>query len=268
MGLDLIEVEGVFERLIASALGSGRVKEVAWITAFHSAVERDLETELLATPSRTGSVRVKSALVHGTTFTVDVPPSGKSGTEIGDLLLVGESFKGTEVVEREALLLQMKVGLGRPSGSSSANQLALYGNWTTVSWRKPGMRADLPPTHPRKLNPGDRTVARFGLLPTSGSSPSTALCREVEPSADLSLYAMPLAAAMALPVCLTVGVDATPGPSDGWPRVVEDMLWIARERHFMSEPRLHQVELRYESRSEHRDRLLVIVVQVDSQDID
>jgi len=66
---------------------------------------------------------------------------------------------------------------------------------------------------------------------------------------------------MALPACISLGIDATPGAPDGWSRVVEDILSIARVREYQDKSRHHEVAVPHDSRYEQRrDHMLVLVV--------
>ena len=247
------QAEPAFARLIDTALSKaaspgGKVGEVAWIRAFQTGVEESLESELRAQVRGAGgtdSVNVASALVHGTTFVVNVPKSGvMGGAELADLMIVGERFNADGVVvQRQAMLLQMKVGFSRhPSGFSSARQMALYGTWRTIQWKSQTLRA-LPGTHPRRLRHADRNVARFGLLPPVPGD-GAAVCCEVARSLHLrTTDSVLLATAMAMPASLTMNVDATSGPGNGWPRVVDDVLDHAGIKTFMEQPRLHNVSV-------------------------
>src|SRR5690349_15740891 len=136
--------EQVFSRLLqrtyvtAKRRASGQADEVDWIEKFHALAAIDIEADLRSGLRATGhglSVAVNTLLLHGRPFQAWPRwrhyPTARS-IEIGDLLLVSE-WQDREVrsSERQALLLQMKVGIpsleGRVRGSKA--QAELYATW-------------------------------------------------------------------------------------------------------------------------------------------
>jgi len=152
-------LEGVFHdhlqrtRKEARKLRSGSVSEVAWIERFHEGCASRLEVDLRSAVRGRGigtSIRVESALVHGSPFQILPRWQHDGGIEIGDLMLVGQRFDKAEVLlERQALLLQMKVGTPRlkePPGrtDSTSRQGHFFATWPRFCWRFRPMRECVP----------------------------------------------------------------------------------------------------------------------------
>jgi hypothetical protein len=94
------------------------VSEVDWIENFHGLVEPNLANDLRDAGRAIGasfSIAVRSALVHGNPFQASLDGMSPPTVEIGDLLIVGEFHDEAGFLgERQALLLQMKVGVPGP----------------------------------------------------------------------------------------------------------------------------------------------------------
>ncbi len=237
-------LEEVFFRLLrrtyvtARKRAGGEADEVDWIEKFHDLVATDLEDDLRRELRLGGlplSIAVNSALLHGKPF--QAWPRWRHTTarsiEVGDLLLIGEYQEQSGIVsERQALLLQMKVGTpslpeNAPVRGAKA-QAELYAAWPPFNWSKK-LRGMLPGPFPREPAPGPSAAARFGIIPTrSSSSWSSHNACPVEAGPRLG-SAEALQVPMARVVRLDLGIDATPGrgPSGGWSRIVQDMLDVA-----------------------------------------
>jgi hypothetical protein len=219
----------VFDEAIAAAVARAPRRthgpgEVGWLEAFHTEVGSGLDHRLRRAMREAGvedSVRVQSAFVHGNPFQILPETPVERPVEAGDLLVVGERYEGDHgLVERQALLLQMKVGEGL-KGDSTLQQALLYGAWPPVNWSARVLRA-LPGAHPRTPHPGPTRGAQFGIIPARRGDPSRAL--ELLGPGSFSASTRSLGAEMAAATRLAIGVDATPDPADGWPRIVQDML--------------------------------------------
>lgn len=248
------------------------VSEVDWIENFHALIAENLATDLRARLQGTGlalSVAVRTALVHGSKpfqVTPDWQHRPEPAVEIGDLLLVGERHAPDGPEERQALLLQMKVGpvaLGSPVVSGPARQAALYAEWPPITWTEAATRAGLSPPFPRTPSPGPCDAAQFGIIPGSLSGLGAsfdALPLNPGPAFGRSRS---LTGEMARALRLDLGVDATPGPRDGWPRIVEDILRVAPTATFRAsskrQPTSH-ASAEHRRRGAARGRFLVIVV--------
>jgi hypothetical protein len=236
----------VFDRLLADARATARPRktgpsEVDFIENFHALVAANLEDAVarrIANSGLTLSVKVETALVHGAPFQARPRwPYGSAPTiEIGDLMLVGERYEresGGGPDERQALLLQMKVGKpklrARPDGGPT-RQAALYARWPPIDWVSSAM-AKLPGSFPRKPAPGPCDAAQFGIVPPASTS-FEALPLEASGRRFWFGEARSLADELARTVRLDLGVDATPDGGDGWPRIVEDMLQVAPLKTF------------------------------------
>jgi hypothetical protein len=236
--------EEVFFRVLrrtsvtARKRASGEVDEVDWIEKFHDLVVTDLEHELRR-ELRLGrlplSIAVNSALLHGRPFQAwpRWRHTSARSIEVGDLLLIGEYQEQSGIVsERQALLLQMKVGMPSlpehaPIRGAKA-QAELYAAWPPFNWSKK-LRGMLPGPFPRNPVPGPSAAARFGIIPArSSSSWSSHEACPVEAGPRLGA-AEALQVLMARAVRLDLGIDATPGrgPSGGWWRIVKDVLDVA-----------------------------------------
>lgn len=224
-----IPFQNVFdEAIIAAVACAPRLAhgpdEVGWLEAFHSEVGSGLGNRLreeMGAVGVEGSVLAQSAFVHGNPFQILPEAPVERRVEAGDLLVVGERYERDRgLVERQALLLQMKVGEGL-EGDSTFQQALLYGAWPPVNWNARVLRA-LPGTHPRTPRPGPTRAAQFGIIPARSGNASGAL--ELLAPGTFSGLARALAAEMAAVARLAIGVDATPGLPDGWPRIVQDML--------------------------------------------
>ena len=167
---------GVFDRLLADATATARrakygPSEVHWVEQLHKLVATNLDHDLRTAIRGTGvgaSIRVSSAFTHGNPFQIAPRPPVTKAVEAGDIMIVGDKHDDHgQLVERQALLLQMKVG--RPTWSSprasTAQQAALYSAWPPVEWRSAALRA-FPGPHPRVPDPGPCRAAQFGVIPT------------------------------------------------------------------------------------------------------
>jgi len=262
-------LERVFDRLVTKAAqtsaktSSGKLSEVDWIEKFHWLVAARLANEVrqeLRGIQIPQSVTVDSALIHGSPFQVTPKWKHNGGVEIGDLLLAGQRLdRNTAVIERQALLLQMKVGKPRikyppPRRDSSSRQATLFATWPPFEWTHTAMRCSVPPPSPRTPNPGPCNAAQFGIISASHSAHQ--LC-----SVGKFHAATSLAREMARAVRLDIGVNATPGPPDGWPRIVQDILEVAPQRMLHGRSRHDSVKLSGKPQPVSRGRgFLVIVV--------
>jgi hypothetical protein len=91
----------------------------------------------------------------------------------------------------------------------------------------------LPDPFPRRVHPAPRDAALFGVLPLIRTGSYDALKVARPPPFN---HVAGLAAQMARTVRLDLPYDATPGPANGWPRVIEDILAIAPLRTFRGAP--------------------------------
>jgi hypothetical protein len=221
--------QNVFDEVIVAAVARAPRRahgpdEVGWLEAFHAEVGSGLDhrlREAMRAVGVEGSVFSQSAFVHGNPFQIVPEAPVEKRVEAGDLLLVGERYERDRgLVERQALLLQMKVGEGL-EGDSTFQQALLYGAWPPVNWNAQVLCA-LPGTHPRTPRPGPTRAAQFGIIPARDGDPSSAL--ELLAPGTFSGLSRRLGAEMAAVTRLAIGVDATPGLPDGWPRIVQDML--------------------------------------------
>jgi hypothetical protein len=248
------DLEEVFFKLLrrthvaARKRAGGEVDEVDWIEKFHDLAATDLEDDLRRELRLGGlplSIAVNSVLLHGRPF--QAWPRWRHKTarsiEIGDLLLIGEYHEQSGILsERQALLLQMKVGT--PSLPAHAPirggkaQAELYATWPSFNWSKK-LRSMLPGPFPRNPAPGPSPAARFGIIPAR-SSPSWSSHEACLVEAGPRLRATEaLQIPMARVVRLDVGIDATPGrgSSGGWSRIVQDMLDVAPRYAFRGQQR-------------------------------
>jgi hypothetical protein len=241
--------QGIFERLLqdASATAARRrrgVDEVDWIEKFHALIGVSLVHDVRAATRGSGtglSVAVQSVLVHGNPFQVR-PTWSHSGTiEIGDILLVSDVVQQSGHFERQALLLQMKVGqpkIGTRVVWTTA-QAKLYATWPPITWSDPKTLQGLPRPFPRTPAPGPCRAAQFGVVP---SFREARWKRDIDalPLVSSKAFGRPtaLSAEIAKTFRLDLGVDATPDGTNGWPRVVEDILRAAKLRDFRGSPRL------------------------------
>jgi hypothetical protein len=244
--------EEVFGQLLrrvhatAKRRSGGKVDEVDWIEKFHALVRVDLEDGLRGAVRSEGgafSVAVGSALVHGIPFNAWPRWAHRTARsiEIGDLLLVAE-LRGTrlELVDRQALLLQMKVGkptLGGPVTAAKA-QAELYATWPHFNWSEK-LRNKLPGPFPRTPWPGPSAAAQFGIIPPEDGR-SWRTRHEALPLRHGPVFeqAAALERPMARTARLDLGVDAAPPTGTGWGRIVQDMLdaapayWFRGQRRF------------------------------------
>jgi hypothetical protein len=225
-------------QVTAKKRAGGEVDEVDWIEKFHDLVATDLEDDLRRELRLGGvplSVAVNSALIHGRPF--QAWPHWRHRTarsiEAGDLLVIGEYQERSGIVfERQALLLQMKVGTPSlpehgPMRDVKA-QAELYASWPPFDWSKK-LREMLPGPFPRTPAPGPSAAALFGIIPErdtpqwAGHEARPVLGGPRLGSSDS------LQAPMARVARLDLGVDATPsrGASSGWSRIVQDILDVA-----------------------------------------
>jgi len=260
-------LECVFDRLVTKAeqtsakTSTGKVLEVDWIEKFHWLVDASLANEVRQTLRGvriSQSVSVESALIHGSPFQVSPAWNHGGGVEIGDLLLAGQRLdRNAAVIERQALLLQMKVDKPPikdppPRRDSSSRQATLFATWPPFEWKHAAMRCSVPPPSPRTPNPGPCDAAQFGII--SGSRAYRLI------GVGAFHAATPLAREMARAVRLDIGVKATPGPPDGWPRIVQDILEVAPQRTFHARPRHVSVQLSGKPQPVSRGRSFLVIV--------
>ncbi len=272
----------VFNRLLVDARATARPRkagpsEVDFIENFHALVAANLQGEIARHVSGLAlSVRVETALVHGSPF--QVRPEWRHGdaptVEIGDLMLVAERFdreSGGEPAERQALLLQIKVGRPKlrayPDGGPT-RQAALFAEWPPIYWVSAAMRR-LPGPFPRTPAPGPCDAAQFGIVPPA--SPSfEALPLEAHRRKIWFGEARPLAGELARTMRLNLGVDATPDGGNGWPRIVEDLLQAAPLKDFRASA---SSKAPSEITQEHRDlgarrgRFVIVRVGIADQGV-
>jgi hypothetical protein len=224
-----IPFQEVFDEVLAAAVARAPQRahgpdEVGWLEAFHTEVSANLDRRLreaMRADGVNGSVYAQSAFMHGNPFQILPEAPVERRVEAGDLLLVGDRYERDQgLVERQALLLQMKVGT-ELDGHSTFQQALLYGAWPPVNWYARALQA-LPGPHPRVPRPGPMRAAQFGIIPAHPDDPSCAL--ELLAPAAFAGVERELAAEMAAVTRLAIGIDATPGPPDGWSRIVQDML--------------------------------------------
>ncbi len=133
-------VEQIFDRLLADAAATARrgtkgPSEVSWVEGLHLLVALNLERDLrgaIRTAREADSVHVATGFIHGNPFKIEPVFPVQRCVEAGDILLVGERYdQRGSLTQREALLLQMKVGPPKWSSqsSSTAQQALLYGAW-------------------------------------------------------------------------------------------------------------------------------------------
>ena len=210
----------------AKVTKSGRPDETSWVRNFHELSASELAPKLRQSASAAGhqlSFSVGTAFLHGRPFRIRKVPPLSTGVEIADLMLVAERYRANGTLgKRQALLLQMKVGYPTGSGQSvsTVQQALLYGAWPPITWDSAGLRA-LPGRHPRTPTPRPCRAAQFGVVPADPASGYQAL-QLAGPGVFGKTTA--LAGELAATSRLAIGVDATPGPFDGWPRIVEDIL--------------------------------------------
>jgi hypothetical protein len=243
------DLSDVLERLLRDALPpSGRPHEVAWFKKLHQLIALNLEPELAGVLRRHRALFtpvVHSALVHASPFYVRRTGSNGPSVEIGDMLLVGSAYHASGQRQREALLLQLKVGKGhRPyahtqTWNSTRRQAELYASWPQFEWTQPGMVQMLTgssaATAVRNPVHAPCRAAQLGFIPSSGrtASGSEFLAREVGPLPPTPpVYfqtSRKLCEEWATVLMLGLGIDATPTPlpSDGWSQIVDDMLYVA-----------------------------------------
>jgi hypothetical protein len=242
-------LQGIFERLLqgASATAARKrrgVDEVDWIEKFHALIGVSLAQDVRATMRAADSphsVAVQSALLHGNPFQVRPTWSHAGTIEIGDLLFVSDVVEQSGHFERQALLLQMKVGkpkIGTRVVWTTA-QAKLYATWPPITWSDPKTLRGLPRPFPRTPAPGACRAAQFGVIPSFREARQG---REIEalPPFNSKTFRTPttLSSEIATTFRLDLGIDATPNGGNGWPRIVEDMLRAANLRDFRGAPRL------------------------------
>lgn len=223
--------EAAFERLLRDATAMARPathgpSEVHWVEQLHLLIAINLEGDLRSAIRASGShdsVAVASAFVHGNPFKIGPQDPVTKVVEAGDLLVVGDRHANGRVEERQALLLQMKVGSPKWSSSqaSTAQQAALYGAWPPVQWQSAALRA-LPGSHPRVPSLGPCRASQFGLIPAYRDGGPCLAMPLTGPGAFGAGH--PLAVELASTVRLDIQVDATPTFTSGWPRIVQDIL--------------------------------------------
>lgn len=234
----------VFDRLLADARATARPRkggpsEVDFIENFHALVAANLEPAVnrkVLDARLPLSVKVETALVHGSPFQVRPrwPFGDKLTIEIGDLMLVAERYEEEAretAPERQALLLQMKVGkpkLAARPAAGATRQAALYAAWPPIDWVS---MAGLPGPFPRTPSPGPCDAAQFGIVPP-GSGAFEALPLKARGREFWFGPARDLAGELGRALRLDLGVDATPDGGNGWPRIVEDMLEVAPLKTF------------------------------------
>jgi hypothetical protein len=265
----------VFLRMANDARATGRqyragVSEVDWIEDFHALVAENLAADLQQRVHGEGmtlSVSVGTALVHGRPFQVKPTWAHRPSptVEIGDLLMVGERHDTTGLVERQALLLQMKVGpvaLRSALVSGPTRQAALYAEWPPFTWSDATTLNGLPGPFPRTPAPGPCDAAQFGIVPNHRAGVGTFDALPLMPGPRFA-PARQLAGEMARVLRLDLGVDATPKPSSGWSRIVQDILEVAPAKTFRSNATPSKTAATTRHRADggaRRGRFLVIVV--------
>jgi hypothetical protein len=279
------QLREVFARLLVDARATARPRktgpsEVDFIENFHALVAANLEDAVRRHIANSGlslSVKVETALVHGSPF--QVQPRWRHGSgptiEIGDLMLVGERYDKESregPTQRQALLLQMKVGKpklrARPDGGPT-RQAALFAEWPPIHWVSSAM-ASLPGPFPRTPNPGPCDAAQFGIVPPSSTSPFEALPLELLGRRIWFGEARDLAGELARTVRLDLGVDATPDGSNGWPRIVQDILQVAPVKTFRASAKSKAPSTFAQGHRElgaSRGRFLVVRVGVADQGV-
>jgi hypothetical protein len=252
----------------------GVIDEVDWIEKFHALGGVDLEVDLRQVLRPLAlSVAVNSALLHGKPFQAWPKWSHTSARsiEIGDLLLIGEYHGEKGFVQREALLLQMKVGTPAVSPSAAIRgtnaQGEFYAQWPSFNWSGK-LRRTLPNPFPRKPEPESRSAARFAIIPEDDSCLwSSYKAYQVEPGPRLGAEEL-VQVLMARIVRLSLGIDAAPVPamSRGWPRIVQDILDVAPLYTFRGQQRYRTREGMGRVPSEvggaHKPRAGFAIVQV------
>ncbi len=186
-----------FEGMFKSATGPEQ-GEVDWLEHFHSEVGEKLDQKLRETMRNAeiwDSVIVQSAFIHGNPFQIEPVEPLSRRVEAGDLLLVGERYDGGGVIERQALLLQMKVGPPNLNRTSTLQQALLYGSWPPITWQSQPLR-ELPGPHPRTPTPGPCDAAQFGIIPAAGEAASPTAQRLIGPGI-FTAESGPLSAEMA-----------------------------------------------------------------------
>jgi len=174
-------------RATATALTKTGFSEVDWIENFHALVATNLAADLRARVRAQGqavSVAVGTALVHGSPFRV-TPNWGHGSSpsiEIGDLLFVGERHEVDGLKERQALLLQMKVGavvLRSAAVSGPTRQAALFAEWPPITWSVTATCAGLPGLFRGHLRQVPATLLSSGSfpIPRLGHRPTLTRCR-------------------------------------------------------------------------------------------
>ncbi len=278
------QLREVFARLLVDARATARPRktgpsEVDFIENFHALVAANLKDAVARRIAGSGlslSVKVETALVHGSPF--QVRPQWRHGSkptiEIGDLMLVGERYDREShegPTQRQALLLQMKVGKpklrARPDGGPT-RQAALFAEWPPIHWVSSAM-ASLPGPFPRIPNPGPCDAAQFGIVPPSSTS-FEALPLELRGRKIWFGEARDLAGELARTVRLDLGVDATPDGSNGWPRIVQDILQFAPMKTFRASAKSKAPSTFTQGHRElgaSRGRFLVIRVGVADQGV-
>jgi hypothetical protein len=163
---------------------------------------------------------------------------------MGDLLLIAEEHGTDQLVRREALLLQMKVGI--PTLSSTAPivgtnaQGEFYASWPSFNWSAK-LREMLPGPFPRRPEADSRFAAKFAVIPTSDSLTwSSYEAFQIDTGPQLGSVEA-VQRLMARVACLSLGVDATPvaRPHNGWARIVQDMIDAAPLYTFRGQSRFH-----------------------------
>jgi hypothetical protein len=241
-------LNGIFERLLEDASATARqasrgVDEVDWIEKLHALIGVSLDRDLRAATRASGSamsVAAHSMLVHGNPFQVR-PTWPHSGTiEIGDLLVVSDVVEEPDSLERQALLLQIKVGeprIGKRVVWTTA-QAKLYATWPPITWSNEQMLKRLRGPFPRTPTPGPSRAAQFGVVPSRAEARHMCAPRALQLVRE-GVFASPtsLADEIASTLRLDIGVDATPDGGNGWPRIVDDILREAGLRDFRDLPR-------------------------------
>jgi len=272
-------LEGALAGIVKEAKATARARssgpdEVDWIENFHALVEAKLAGHMRAAvrgQHLSLSFRVDTALVHGQPF--QVRPSWRYGevptVEIGDVLVVGEQHDKTEkLIERQGLLLQMKVGqpaLRQYPKEGSTRQAALFAEWPPFAWDHKSTSAGLPPPFPRTPAPRPCDAAQFGIIPTRPGGTFDALSLRPPRGSTRPVFARtrPLVAEIARVIRLDLGVDATPDGSNGWPRIVQDMLDVAARKRFRytaRTPSVSRATQRHRAGGAWRRRFVVVVV--------
>jgi hypothetical protein len=221
---------------------SGRPFEPRWFKALHGFFTATLEMELFdAIPSSGFRPLVESAVVHGgSPFAVRpaaVPwTCGGETTEIGDILFVVSRVESMGLVDREALLLQVKVGPPKQSDDSTHRELAMYANWPSFWWSNASMTVGLPGPAERVMRSESRPAAQVAVVPENAPDEFDTFDVVQDDGVLAVNRGRPLADEVARLLNLNLGVRADYFHDDGvgcycWPRIIDDMRTYAATVH-------------------------------------